>query len=152
MPDEPPAPSGAHIAQQGKATRFNSDTGRAARTKVLKEQREEATAKAKQFHAANQLAKRLSEHLKREDLADKAFAAAQKIVNDLLTGVIPVRNATEAANAIKAMVDVGRAEKGEADAALSGLSREEMLKSVMAIRDMAADRTRELKLMQGGQS
>lgn len=120
------------MAMPGKPrTSFTSETARAAALKRHEDEANRAVTAKAAFSEKRMLAKAMVGMLPREELGDLAFAAANKLATDLITGAIVVRNAGEAAQAIRALVEVGRLEKGESVTGESAVSEERK----SAIRD-----------------
>lgn len=123
-----------------KNTGFDSQRAKAVRAKTEQAKRKAAEEAARSFHAANLLATRLAGNLDRASLGQKAFAAAQLLVNQVLTGALAPRNLNEASAFIKVAVDIGRMEAGEPTATIEHASKEERLEAIRAIRDAAEQR------------
>lgn len=91
-------------------TPFNSETGRAAALKSVEVRR----ARAEEQRVDREIAKRLRATFDRTTLGDDALVCAHSIIQRVQAGEIPVRHAGDAASWVKALVDIGRLEKGEA--------------------------------------
>jgi len=95
----------------------------------------------------------LAETYQRQELGPIAIAAAIDLIGRCARGEIPVRNGAEAADLVRALVDIGRLEAGEAQrsvavAHLSGpalatrlreLQRDDVSAAVSAVADTAID-------------
>lgn len=72
-----------------------------------------AIERAESLDVAQQIRTLIDTH-DRATLGPAAFAVAVHVVGKVLTGAIPVRNGAEAADLLRALVDIGRLESGDA--------------------------------------
>lgn len=104
--------------------------------------REDAERRRAKFEAEGRLASKLVGKFPRDKLADVAIAAAGRIAADVLTGNVQIRHGTDAAAAIKALMEVGRMEKGEAVPGMEA-SPEEKRENIKQLQDQLAERRRD---------
>ena len=93
-------------------------------------------SRTKAIEAAEASAQR--SRFQRGDLGTDALMTAHSIIKRVLAGDIPVRNGADAAAIVKALVEIGRLEQGEATALTAHLTGDlsELERSIA--RDMAA--------------
>lgn len=113
---------GAEVVLLGEAAkrhpaggrRFTAENAREmARRSAESRARNRAAGRATPEEVARNL-RALTGRYQRDQLGPTAFAAAVELVGRVATGEVPVRNAGEAAELLRALVDIGRMEGGEA--------------------------------------
>ena len=98
----------------GTLTHFTSETARAAQRKGLETKRARAIAQRAAAADVIGAVRTLADTLSRDELAPMAFSVAAYVMGAVLNGTIPVRNGAEAADLLRALVDIGRLESGDA--------------------------------------
>lgn len=98
----------------GQLRPFTSDTAREAAQRSVQVRREKAALKKRENDSLAAHLRTLRASFEREDLGPSAAAMAQHLMSQVITGLIPVRNGSEAAELIKCAVDIARLESGEA--------------------------------------
>ena len=127
-----------------RSVAFEDQERRVIRTQAEAEARRNAEQKRAEFEMKVAVTGHLTGKLPREGMADVFFAGARRIAMDLLLGNIAVRNGTEAANAIHALVTAGRQEIGLAtgpgDLATPPATREEAEARIRSLTEQVAQR------------
>lgn len=122
---------------------FQDQEQRVIRTQAEAEARKNAEQKRAEFEMKVTVTGHLTGRLPREGMAEVFFAGARRIAMDLLLGNIPIRNGTEAANAITALVSAGRQEVGLGagrEDTSEPLSREDAERRIRELTEQAAKR------------
>lgn len=123
---------------------FQDQEQRVIRTQAEAEARKNAELKRAEFEMKVAVTGHLTGKLPREGMAEVFFAGARRIAMDLLLGNVPIRNGTEAANAIQALVTAGRQEVGQStgpgDLATPPATREEAEERIRALTAQVAQR------------
>lgn len=145
MAEEIQSPQDKDIAKH----KFDAESAKALAAEMADKKRREAEEHRAEFQKRKLLADKMLEELPRDKLASIMLAGAQRIAIEVLTGNIPVRNATDAAAAINSMVNVARLEMGESTSNTANLTTEEQLARVRALRTAAQDREKELRSVGG---
>lgn len=122
---------------------FEEQAKAVTRVDAEESKRKEAEEARAKFEHGEQLAGILTRKLPREGIADKAFAAANRLVTDVLLGNVPMRNGADAAATIRALMEVGRLEKGEATGYIEHATPEERRSAIMRLQDELGERRRE---------
>ena len=141
MADEPESPR-----LTLRTVPFQDQEARVIRAQAEREARERAEKSRAEFALKVRITEALTTELPRDGMADVFFAAARRIGMELLLGNVPVRNASEAASAINALITAGRLEKGEVtmNIASEPKNREEAEARLKALQDEVAQRRAQL--------
>lgn len=132
---------------------FTSDTARAAGLRSADARRARKLAGRANAEQVASDVRTLAATYERGELGPIAIAAAVDLIGRVARGDVPIRNGSEAADLIRALVDIGRLEGGEAQrsvaiAHLSGpalatrlreLQRDDVSAAVSAVADRAID-------------
>src|SRR5262245_26339288 len=95
-------------------TPFDSERGREAGRRSADSRRAAKAAGRASVQAVAGELRALAATWERGDLGPLAFAAAADLIGRVARGDVPVRNGSEAADLLRALVDVGRIESGDA--------------------------------------
>lgn len=125
---------------------FQDQEARVIRAQAEREARERAEKSRAEFTMKVKVTEALTDTLPRDGMADVFFAAARRIGMELLLGNVPIRNASEAASAINALVSAGRLEKGESTSniGVEPKNREEAEARLKSLQDEVAARRAQL--------
>lgn len=119
------------------------------RRNAEREAQQMAEKKRAEFEAKVKVTAKLTDHLPREGMAPVFFAAARRVAMEVLLGNVPIRNGSDAGAAIKALVDAGRIEAGQAttvteDITVPPASREEAEKRLKLLKASIVERQAEM--------
>jgi hypothetical protein len=114
-----------------------------ARAEAQLEKRREAEAAKAAHDRQMQLAELLTAELPREGMSELCFAAARKIAVDVLTGHVQIRNGTDAAAAMRALMETGRLEGGEPTGFVEHATPQDRIDNIKRLQTEAQKRRRE---------
>jgi hypothetical protein len=93
---------------------FDKESARQAGLKSAEARRVRKLARAADVEQVATEVRKLVVQYERHELGPMAFAACADLVGRVVRGDIPVRNGSEAADLMRALVDIGRLESGDA--------------------------------------
>ena len=127
-------PTRRPVSEGGNLVAFDTERAKMAAAKSAEVRR------AKKAEKANEVAEASSQRARfqRGDLGTDALMTAHSLIKRVLAGDIPIRNGADAAAIVKALVEIGRLEQGEATALTAHLTGDlsELERSIA--KDMAA--------------
>lgn len=128
-----------------RTTDFEDQQRLVDRRNAEREARQVAEKKRAEFEAKVLVTGKLTDSLPRDGMAPVFFAAARRVAMEVLLGNVPIRNGSDAGAAIKALVDAGRLEAGQAtsvteDITQPPVSREEAEKRLRLLKAAVAER------------
>lgn len=124
---------------------FTDESRAVTRADAEESKRKEAEEARAKFEHGERLAGILTGKLTRDGIADKAFAAANRVITDVLLGNVPMRNGADAAATIRALMEVGRLEKGEATSYVEHATPDERRSAILRLQDELGERRKELE-------